>query len=118
MLKILERSSGNVIGYQPVGKVTEEDMESCIKYTDEVIAKYGKISWLYIMTELKGESLRALYEEMIWMFKNLKHFDRMAVVGNKKWHELMIKTDGLIFGEKYFDISQLEDAWKYVEGKD
>ena len=118
MIKILERSSGNVIGYQAIGKITEEDMQSIIKYTDDVIAKHGKISWLYIMADFKGGTLRAMYEDIVWLFKNLKHFDRMAVVGNKKWHELMIKADGLVFGEKYFDISQLEEAWKYVEGKD
>ncbi|HNX27513.1 MAG TPA: STAS/SEC14 domain-containing protein [Phycisphaerae bacterium] len=118
MIKILERSGGNVIGYQAIGKITEEDMDTCIKYTDEIIKKYSRISWLYIMTDFKGGTWRAIYEDMIWLFKNLKHFDRMAVVGNKKWHELMIKADGLIFGEKYFDISLLEEAWKYVEGKE
>ena len=40
----------------------------------------------------------------------------MAVVGDKKWEELLIKADSLVFGEKYYDISQLDDAWEYVEG--
>lgn len=44
------------------------------------------------------------------VFENLKNFDRMAVVGDKKWQELLIKADGLVFGEKYFDISQLDEA--------
>jgi hypothetical protein len=56
-----------------------------------------------------------MYEDVKFLLKNLKHFDKMAVVGDKHWLEILIKADGLIFGEKYFDISELEAAWKYVE---
>jgi len=40
----------------------------------------------------------------------------MAIVGDKKWQEMLVKADSLVFGEKYFDIAQLEEAWQYIEG--
>ena len=116
MIKFLERSKDNVIGFEASGEITESEELEAIKKMDEVIKKHGKISWLAIVDTVKYTSLRAMYEDMSWCLKNLKHFDRMAVVGDKKWEELLIKSDGLVFGEKYFDKSHLEDAWKYVEG--
>ena len=118
MLTILERSRGNVMGIESSGTITLDEMRIVEKELDKAIEEYGKISWLYIIRSMKYENLRVMYEDMMWLLKNLKNFDRMAVVGDKKWEELLINADGLVFGEKYFDISRLEEAWAYVEGKE
>lgn len=115
MITILERSKGNVFGLEASGEISELDIYEVTKPMDEAVKKYGKINWLLIMKTSKCTSLRAVYEDIMWLLKNLKHFNRMAIVGDKKWEEILIKADSLIFGEKYFDISQLEDAWAYVE---
>lgn len=117
MLTILPRSHDNIIGIEAVGKISEADIEEIIPRLDECIEKYDRISCLIILNMSKYATLRAMYEDMMWLMKNLKHFDRMAVVGDKKWEELVIKADGLIFGERYFDITQMNEAWDYIEGK-
>lgn len=116
MIKILERSKGNVFGFEATGEISESDVRGVASQLDEAIKTYEKINWLFVMKTVKYTSLRAMYEDMMWLLKNIKHFDRMAVVGDKKWEELLIKADSLVFGEKYYDISQLDDAWEYVEG--
>ncbi|HEA69109.1 MAG TPA: STAS/SEC14 domain-containing protein [Desulfobacterales bacterium] len=116
MITILGRSKRNVFGFEASGEISESDIQGVAAQLDEAIKAHGKISWLFVMKTAKYTSLRAMYEDMMWLLKNIKHFDRMAIVGDKKWEKLLIKADGLVFGEKYFDISQLDDAWKYVEG--
>ncbi len=115
MLKLLERSKGNVLGFEATGEISVDDIEGVETIAEKTIAEYGKFSWLMVMETTRYISLKALYEDMMWLIKNLRHFDKMAIVGDKKWEELLIKADGLVFGEKYFDISQLEEAWEYVE---
>jgi len=117
MIRILERSKGPVVGLESQGKITMEDELAAVAKLDELIKQHGKISWLFVVGSMDYASLRVMYEDMMWLLRNLKHFDRMAVVGDKKWEELLFKADGLVFGEKYFDKSRLEDAWAYVEGK-
>ena len=117
MLTILNRSHENIIGIEAVGTISESDIEEIVLYLDERIEKYDKISCLIIITTSGYATLRAMYEDLMWLIKNLKHLDRMAIVGDKKWEELLIKADGLIFGERYFDISEMSEAWNYVEGK-
>jgi len=117
MLTILNRSHENVIGIEASEIITESDIEGIVPHFDALIKKYGKINWLIIIKTSRYATLRAMYEDMMWLIKNLKHFDRMAIVGDKKWEELLIKADDLIFGERYFDVSQMSEAWDYVEGK-
>lgn len=40
----------------------------------------------------------------------------MAIVGGKTWEEIIITAHGLVFGEKYFDVSQRHEAGEWVEG--
>lgn len=118
MLKVLERSHGNAIGIEASGEITKEDIEEITPQLDELIEKYGKISWLFIIKTGRYRTVREFYEDVMWLLKNLKNFDRMAIVGETKAEELLIKIDGLVFGERYFDVSEIEEAWKYIEGKD
>ena len=83
---------------------------------DELIERYGKISWLFVIKTGRYKTARAFYEDISWLLRNLKHFDRMAVVGETKTEEMLVKADGLLFGEKYFDISAIDNAWNYIEG--
>lgn len=118
MLKILERSKGNVIGFENGPVVTMEEQLAAEKAAEALIAEHGKINWLYVWNTSKYENLRTMYEDMMWLLKHLKNFDRMAVVGDSTLKKILVKADGMIFGEKYFDIADIEKAWEYVEGKD
>ncbi|HJO95122.1 MAG TPA: STAS/SEC14 domain-containing protein [Victivallales bacterium] len=117
-MKILERTAGRVIGFDAPGKITEEELAEVIKYFKLTIEKYGSISWLGSFKNFKGfKTFKALKQDLIFNLKNLKNYDRTAIVGNKLWLKISTKTAGLITGIKYFDISQLEEAWKYIEDK-
>jgi len=118
MLKVLERSHGNFIGIEVSGEISKEDIAEVTPQLDELIEKYGKISWLFIIKTGRYKTIQAFYDDISWLLKNLKHFDRMAIVGETKTEELLVRADGLLFGEKYFDISAIDDAWKYIEGLD
>lgn len=117
MLTIMERSSGNVIGFETDGTVTLDELKSCEAAADKLIEKYGKINWIFVWNDCKYENLKTVYTDMMWLLKNIKKFDRMAVVGDAGWKKWLIKADGLVFGEKYFDKEDIDQAWDYVEGK-
>ena len=91
MLTILNRSHENVIGIEASEIITESDIEEIVPHFDALIEKYGKINWLIIIKTSRYATLRAMYADLMWLIKNLKHFDRMAIVGDKKWEELVIK---------------------------
>lgn len=116
MIKKLERSQGKVLGFEASETIKLEEIKAIEPSLEDAIVKYGKTNWLMVMETDKCTSLRAMYEDMSWGLKYLKHFNKIAVVGDKKWEDLLIKADRLVFGEKYFDASQMDEAWEYVEG--
>ena len=116
MWKLLDRSKGSVFGFEVEGKITAAEVEAGAAMMEKAIQKYGKISWLVVWKTTHYTSCQAMYEDASWLLKNVKHFDRMAIVGDKKWEEMLVKADSLVYGEKYFDISQLQEAWQYIEG--
>ncbi len=118
MLKVLERSHGNIIGIEAFGDITGEDIDEITPQIEELIDKYGKINWLFIIKTGRYKTVRELYEDIMWLLKDIKNFDRMAIVGESKEEGLLIMIDGLVFGEKYFDLSGIEEAWRYIEGKE
>jgi hypothetical protein len=117
MWKLLDRSKGNVFGFEVGGEITVEEVEQGAALMEKAIQEYGKVSWLVVWKTTHYASLKAMYEDASYLLKNIKNFDRMAIVGDKKWEEILVKADSLVYGEKYFDISQLDEAWDYVEGK-
>ena len=117
MFQILPRSHDNVIGLEVEGTVTIEEVKEGEKVFEEALAKHDKISWVCVWKSTKYDSLDAFYEDMMWLLRHVKRFDRMAIVGDAWWKKLLVQADSLVFGEKYFDLSQLEEAWAYVEGK-
>ena len=116
MIRLLERSKYNVFGFEVLEKISESDFHDATTLLDEAIKEFEKISWLFVLKTEKYENPHVIFEIMGWGLKNVLHFDRMAVVGDKLWEELLIESDSYLFGDQYFDISQLEEAWEYVEG--
>lgn len=116
MIEILPQSKDNTVGFKVTTPISLEDLQQIEPKLNQLIEQYGKINWLII---LDGSfpyysSWRAFYEDMMWVTKHLKNFGKMAVVGHNPILKTLIKVDGLIFGERYYDISDLDEAWKYI----
>lgn len=116
MVKLMERSKDNVLGFEVSVEVSEDDFKETTSKLEEAIKKYDQISWLFVLKEGKYTNPHVIYEIMAWALKNYLHFDRMAVVGDKLWEEMLIEADSYIFGDQYYDISELDSAWEYIEG--
>ena len=117
MVKLLERSKDHVFGFEVSGEISEADFKETTEKLEKGMKKYGKVSWLFVIKSGKYNNPHVIFEIMGWALKNLPKFDRMAVVGDKLWEELLIEADSYMFGDQYYDIAQLETAWKFVEGK-
>ena len=73
-----------------MGKLTHEDYEIFVPILERALkeAKDRKVNMLVDMTEFKGWKLRAAWDDMVFGLKHRGDFDKMAVVGKKKWEEV------------------------------
>jgi hypothetical protein len=116
MIEKLKESSGNVVGFRMTGKLTDADYKAMEPEFEKTIEKFGKIRLLWHLEEFKGWEAKAVWDDYEYWRKYGKNMELVAMVGNKRWEDWMAKLAKLFMkGEvKYFDESQLDDAWAWV----
>ena len=123
MFTMLDGSEGDVLGVEISGGYTREDMEAFREAYEKVMQNHAHINILCKVDEMSvtGSEFKALWEDSIYALKHLKDFRHLAIVGNSKVTKILIELDNVFFGnksreriEKYFDVDDLDEAWKFV----
>jgi hypothetical protein len=113
MIERLHESSGGVLGFKVVGKMTDEDIKGFEPQLEVLLRerKHKPIGILADLSEMHGAELKARWDEMRFLQKHTDHIARMAIVGADKWEEIMaILTAGASVLEaetRYFDKAQM-----------
>jgi hypothetical protein len=107
--------SGNVLGYEVRGKLTEEKLRTISEELRAVVAEYGKVRLLVRMRQIPRMELGALAEDLRLM-PYAKDIERYAVVSDGAifaWTEKIV--DAFVGGEvRHFEDSRYEEAWRWV----
>jgi len=75
-----------------LGKLKDEDYKLFVPMIDKVLkeAKGLEVDLLVDMTGFKGWELLAAWDDMKFGIKHRNAFDKLAIVGNKKWEEVSV----------------------------
>lgn len=125
MVEQLKTYDSNVLAIEVIDGFTENDEKICQKWFNEKIEKgHESINVLVKLDELKvsHSSTKAFFEDTIWALRNYKKMGHLAIVAHSKILKALVPIDNLFFEraskgreERYFDISQLADAFNFVE---
>lgn len=121
MFKVLLESSGNVLGIQASGKLTEEDYKEILIPRLEEIAGAGEKAaiLLYMDDSFEGWELEAMWQDFKVGIGKYRHdFHKFALVGAPKWVDILMELDGIVTSAtvKTFEGGQLEEAWIWIKG--
>lgn len=124
MFKILDGSEGDVLGVEITGGYTKADVEAFKKAFNDTLGEgIERCNILVKIDEMEtGESdLGAFFEDARFALKNIGKMRHIAVVGQSPIIKALVGADDFLFGDKekelverYFDIEDLEQAWKFV----
>jgi len=103
------------LSLKAVGKLTHEDYKIITPMIDSALegVKDPKINALIDGTELEGWELRAAWDDFKLGLKHGSEFEKVAIVGNKKWQEYTAKMGSwFISGEvQYFENEAEALSW-------
>ena len=106
------------LSLKAVGKLTHEDYKIITPMIDSALegVKDPKINAIIDGTELQGWEMRAAWDDFRLGLKHGSEFEKIAIVGNKKWQENTAKIGSwFVSGEvKYFE-SEV-DALDWLQG--
>jgi hypothetical protein len=115
MIRRLEESSGNVLGWEVAGKVTEEEVRTLSEEFKAAIAEHGKVRVLIRMRRLPRMELAAWVEDFK-LTPYAKDVERYAIVSDSNLFEWTSKiAEAFIGGEvRSFEDSRYEEAWRWL----
>ena len=117
---MIEQLSGlpeHAVGFKLSGKLHDEDYKTFVPLVDAAIAKEGKIRIFAQFHDFHGWDLHALWDDIKFSTTHCTKIKRIALVGDKTWEKWMAKVckPFTMAKIKYYDRSQLDDAWKWVQ---
>ena len=117
MLEKLSQSSGNILGYKVIGKITKEDYAIVKSDLYDLLQQESSICLLLDLQEFKVEELTTLSTKISFRGEFQEKMVKMAVVGDKKWHEWYLTLDDRMDFTRqieFFSAGEQEAAWEWL----
>lgn len=115
MVEKLKSLREDTLVYELSWVVSEKSIANIEPEMKKLEEKFGKVK-LMIILNAKGETLSAMLEEFELGIKHWNKISKIAYVGDKKRWKPLIAIDNVFtkFEEKYFDLNDLDEAWKWL----
>jgi SpoIIAA-like len=116
MIETIPTPSPKTIGFKLSGKLHDEDYSSFVPTVESFLAAEGKARLFVQFEDFHGWDLHAVWDDTKFAFKHYSDFDRIAIVGERRWEKWMAYvckpfTKATV---RYFDASQIDDAWAWL----
>ena len=117
MFEILPESKVRRIYVKADGRLTDADYKELVPRLDAAIRDHGPIRLLVDMAEFEGWSPRAAWDDLLFGLKHWNDFERMALIGDKRWEDIAAKAmDALTKGEvRRFPAAERGAAHAWIE---
>jgi hypothetical protein len=118
MIQVISNMPVGTIGLRASGNVSEEDYRDVLVPTINAAMEQGKVRLLYVLEDEAGYKPGAVWADTKMWFKNLKGWERVAIVSDADWLENAVKAFGwLMPGEvKVFESDDVRDAKQWLVG--
>ena len=116
MIEQLQTDSPKIIGFKFSGKMHDEDYKTFVPAMEVAMAAEGKMYLFAQLEDFHGWDLHAAWDDIKFSAKHYSDFERIAMVGDRKWEEWMAKLSNPFTKAtvKYFDSSEIDDAWSWL----
>jgi hypothetical protein len=107
----------NVLWVKVNGKLSREEYADLVPSWEKMIAQYGKLRLLFQMEPgFTGWEPMAAWDDVKFSVSHQNELERVAMVGDTKWHEVFEKLGKLLVNSqvRYFDETQLAEAQAWL----
>ncbi|MCB0209046.1 MAG: STAS/SEC14 domain-containing protein [Anaerolineae bacterium] len=113
-------SGDRLIGVKIDSTLTKADYQRLIPLLEERIDKFDKLKVLIQFEEFDGIEPGALLEEFKFDSKHRDDFDKVAIVGHKRWQEWLANISEIFFDTdiKYFGSDEVHAAWRWLGARE
>jgi hypothetical protein len=115
MIQTIETSAPSTIGFKLSGKLRDEDYKSFAPIVETLITE-GKARLFVQFEDFHGWNMHAAWDDFKFSLKHYSDFDRIAMVGDRRWEKWMAQICKPFTKAKvrYFDSAQIDVAWEWL----
>ena len=120
MLEKLPASSGPVVGYKVVGKVTPADYEQLDPAVQALVDQYDDhVCVLLDLQEFAGEEARAWLPDLRFGHRFHDKIAKMAIVGDKRWQQWLTALVDPFYADEaeFFHPDDIDKAWAWLRAE-
>ncbi len=88
-IQLTEENGGKLLNMQVSGKLEKADYKHFMPEFGRLARQHGKLRVLFDMTGFHGWEASAAWEDFRFGLKHFADFERLAMVGEKKWQHGM-----------------------------
>lgn len=117
MIRKLEASHDNVIGYSVAGDVSDAEYRQTASELRDAIAVHGKVRMLFRISDISPQSfVNALDERFRFAADHKDDIERMAIVSDDKTTEWLTKVGGAVapIDTEHFARDDEDKAWAWL----
>jgi hypothetical protein len=116
MIETIPTVSPKTLGFKLSGKLHDEDYKSFVPTVESFLAAEGKARLFAQFEDFHGADLHAVWDDIKFGLKHYSDFDRIAMVGERKWQKWMVQMSKPFTkaAVRYFDASQVDEAWAWL----
>jgi hypothetical protein len=116
MLQKLELSTGPVVGYKVIGKVTVEDYQQLEPAVQTLVDEYDGVCLLLDLQEFAGEEVKAWLPDLKFGHRFHDKINRMAIVGDKRWQKWVAALASPWYAKetRFFHPEETDKAWSWL----
>ncbi|KLU05567.1 hypothetical protein RISK_002199 [Rhodopirellula islandica] len=115
-IELSEVAQGKFLEVHVSGQLDRETYQRLVPGAEEQIEKYGKIRVLFAMHDFHGWDAGALWEDIKFDAKHFQDFERIAIVGERKWERAMAVfcKPFTTASVRYYDESEIDEAREWL----
>lgn len=109
----IENNQGAFLEVVAERRLQRSDYDRLLPQIERSIDEYGKVRMLVILRDFEGWTPQALFEDLKFEFRHRKHFEKVAVVGDKTWERVATRLGAVFYeGEvQFFADEAAARAW-------
>ena len=116
MIKKMEESAGNAIGFRTVGRITKDDYQVLVPEVEALVEQEGNIRLLLDMEQFEGEEFKAWGADFKFGREFRKKIDKLAIVGDKRWEKWLAALADPFYAREaeFFKTDDRDAAWSWL----
>ena len=120
MVKILPQSRDRYVWVHVEGRFTEDDYQTLTPFLERRIESHRSLRVLFELTDLHGWQAKSAFEEMSFVLKHQKNFEKIAFVGSRRTEEILawlieIFSSSIV---EFFSADNAKGAWDWLHADD